>query len=166
MPSPVYQNMVNLIVGFPIWRRPSIFLNVACGNIVLLTLRFLDVAKFTNLTAISLLISCKLSFPIICLKMSYYLNQIRYHVFWYVANKNNEVIEKSIYPMGPGEFFLLFFTHRAIRHWYIHVQSSLCPSCPISNDWIVYSSRCVSFPSAGLSFELKNCMSKGTVAHR
>jgi hypothetical protein len=29
MPSPVYQNMVNLIVGFPIWRRPSIFMDVA-----------------------------------------------------------------------------------------------------------------------------------------
>jgi hypothetical protein len=36
-----------------------------CGNIVLLTLRFLDVAKFTNLTPLSLLISCKISFPIV-----------------------------------------------------------------------------------------------------
>jgi hypothetical protein len=26
MPSPIYQNMVNLIVEFPIWRRPSIFM--------------------------------------------------------------------------------------------------------------------------------------------
>jgi hypothetical protein len=40
------------------------------GNIVLLTLRFLDVAKFTNLTPLSLLISCKLSFPLVSLKMS------------------------------------------------------------------------------------------------
>jgi hypothetical protein len=32
-----------------------------CGNIILLTIRFLDVAKFTTLT---LLISCKLSFPV------------------------------------------------------------------------------------------------------
>jgi hypothetical protein len=31
-----------------------------CGNIVLSTLRFLDVAKFTNLTPLSLLISWKL----------------------------------------------------------------------------------------------------------
>jgi hypothetical protein len=29
MPSPIYQNMVNLIVSFPIWRRPSIFMDVA-----------------------------------------------------------------------------------------------------------------------------------------
>jgi hypothetical protein len=36
-----------------------------CGNIVLLTTRFLDVAKFTTLTPLSLLSSCKLSFPII-----------------------------------------------------------------------------------------------------
>jgi hypothetical protein len=36
-----------------------------CGNIVLLIIRFLDVAKFTTLTPLSLLISCKFSFPII-----------------------------------------------------------------------------------------------------
>jgi hypothetical protein len=41
-----------------------------CGNIVLLTLRFLDVEKFTTLAPLSLLISCKLSFPIAGLKMS------------------------------------------------------------------------------------------------
>jgi hypothetical protein len=29
MPSPIYQNMVNLIVDFPIWRHPSIFMDVA-----------------------------------------------------------------------------------------------------------------------------------------
>jgi hypothetical protein len=41
-----------------------------CGNIVLLRIRFLDVAKFTTLIPISLLIWCKLSFPIVGLKMS------------------------------------------------------------------------------------------------
>jgi hypothetical protein len=40
------------------------------GNIILLTARFLEVAKFTNLTPLSLLISCKLSFKIVGLKMS------------------------------------------------------------------------------------------------
>jgi hypothetical protein len=40
------------------------------GNIVLLSLRFLDVAKFASLTPLSLLISCKLSLPIVSLKMS------------------------------------------------------------------------------------------------
>jgi hypothetical protein len=29
MSSPVYQNKVNLIVGFPIWRCPSTFMDVA-----------------------------------------------------------------------------------------------------------------------------------------
>jgi hypothetical protein len=28
IPSTVYQNMVKLIVGFPTWRHPSIFMNV------------------------------------------------------------------------------------------------------------------------------------------
>jgi hypothetical protein len=41
-----------------------------CGIIVLLIDRFLDVAKFTTLTPLSLLISCKLSFPVTGLKMS------------------------------------------------------------------------------------------------
>jgi hypothetical protein len=62
--------MVNLIVGFPIWRRPSIFMDVAMWEHSAFDLTFLDVAKFTNLTPLSLLISCKLSFPIVGLKMS------------------------------------------------------------------------------------------------
>jgi hypothetical protein len=32
MPSPIYQNMVNLIVGFPIWRRPSMFMDVVMSE--------------------------------------------------------------------------------------------------------------------------------------
>jgi hypothetical protein len=27
MPSPIYQNKVNLIAGFPIWRCPGIFMD-------------------------------------------------------------------------------------------------------------------------------------------
>jgi hypothetical protein len=45
-------------------------MNVVMRNIVLLTTKFLDVAKFTALTALSLLISCKPSFPIVSLKRS------------------------------------------------------------------------------------------------
>jgi hypothetical protein len=39
------------------------------GNMVFLTTKFLDVAKFTTLTPLSLLISCELSFPIVGLKI-------------------------------------------------------------------------------------------------
>jgi hypothetical protein len=63
MSSPIYQNMVNLIVSLSIRRHRGKF-------IVLLTDRFLDVAKFITLTPLSLLISCKLSFPVVGLKMS------------------------------------------------------------------------------------------------
>jgi hypothetical protein len=62
MPSPIYWKIVNLIVGFPIWRRPSIFMN--CCDVrtsYFFTVRSLDV---TNLTPLPLLISCKLSFSI------------------------------------------------------------------------------------------------------
>jgi hypothetical protein len=70
MPPPVYQNMVNLILGFPIWRCPNIFMDVVMSNIVVLTVRFLDMAKFTTLTPLSLLISCKFSFSIVVSRMS------------------------------------------------------------------------------------------------
>jgi hypothetical protein len=40
------------------------------GNLVLLIIRFFDLTKFTTLTLLSLLISCKLSFLIDGLKMS------------------------------------------------------------------------------------------------
>jgi hypothetical protein len=62
--------MVNLIVGFPSGDVHVYLWMLGCRNIILLTLRFLDVAKFTNVTPLSLLISCKLSFPIVGLKMS------------------------------------------------------------------------------------------------
>jgi hypothetical protein len=39
-----------------------------CGNIILLTVRLFDVTKLTTLTPLSLLILCKLSFPIVDLK--------------------------------------------------------------------------------------------------
>jgi hypothetical protein len=50
---------------FPIRICSSKFKNIQCGNTVLLTARFLDVSKFTTLTPLALLISCKLSFPIV-----------------------------------------------------------------------------------------------------
>jgi hypothetical protein len=41
-----------------------------CENIALLAMKFLDVAKVSILLSLSLLILCKLSFPIVGLKMS------------------------------------------------------------------------------------------------
>jgi hypothetical protein len=69
MPSPIYQNMVNLVVRSPIRRCPSNIMNVTMWE-HLLTVRFLDVAKLTSLTPLSLLVVCRLSFPIVGLKMS------------------------------------------------------------------------------------------------
>jgi hypothetical protein len=70
MPSPSYQNTFNLIVGFPIWRCPIIFMVVAMWEHCIYTVRFLYVAKFTTPSLLLLLISIKLPFPIFCLKMS------------------------------------------------------------------------------------------------
>jgi hypothetical protein len=63
--------MVNLIVGVPIWRCPSIFMNVAMWEHCTFEYEiFLAVAEFTALSPLSLLISYKLSFPIVGLKLS------------------------------------------------------------------------------------------------
>jgi hypothetical protein len=61
--------MVNLIVGFPIWRWSSMFMNLEMWENVLLIL-ILDVEKFTSLTPLSLLITCIFLFPTVGLKMS------------------------------------------------------------------------------------------------
>ena len=47
MSSPIYQYVIHLVVSLPIRRGPGVFMNVQYGNIVLLTTRFFDVAKFT-----------------------------------------------------------------------------------------------------------------------
>jgi hypothetical protein len=52
-----------------------------CENIVLLTVRFLDVAKVTTQTPLSLLISWKLSFPVVGFKI-YILSMLalKFHI--------------------------------------------------------------------------------------
>jgi hypothetical protein len=65
MPSPVFYNVVNLNMGFPCRDIQVYCWMLRCGNTLLLTLRLLDVTEITNLTPLSLLISCKLSFPIV-----------------------------------------------------------------------------------------------------
>jgi hypothetical protein len=54
--------------GFAIWRRPSIFMDVAMWDLRTFDSEVLDAAKFTNLTPLLLLISRKLSFQIVGLK--------------------------------------------------------------------------------------------------
>jgi hypothetical protein len=61
--------MVNVIVGFPMWRRPSIFMNVAMWERCTFDNEIFICGKI-YLTPLSLLILCKLSFPIVGLKMS------------------------------------------------------------------------------------------------
>jgi hypothetical protein len=65
--------MANLIAGFLIWKHPSIFVNVVMWEHCTFDykiMKFLDVAKFTTLTPLSLLMSYKPSFPVIGLKTS------------------------------------------------------------------------------------------------
>jgi hypothetical protein len=59
MLSPIYQNTFNSCV-FPSGDAQVNLWTLRCGNIVLFTVRFLDVAMFTTLILLSLLIPCKL----------------------------------------------------------------------------------------------------------
>jgi hypothetical protein len=70
MSSPIYQNMINLVVHLSIRRCSSEVMDVTLWEHCTLTIRFLDMAKFTTLTPLSLLISCKLLFLTVGLKMS------------------------------------------------------------------------------------------------
>jgi hypothetical protein len=79
---------------FPIWRHPNIFMNVVMWEYCTFDDEiYVDVATFTTLTLLSLLLSCKLSFPIVGLKMSYlptlalkFPNNI---FIWYLGNLLN-----------------------------------------------------------------------------
>jgi hypothetical protein len=70
MRSPVNQNMVDMIVYLPIRRCHSKFINVTMWEHCTFDSKFFDVTKFTTLTPLSLLTSCKLSFQIVNLQMS------------------------------------------------------------------------------------------------
>jgi hypothetical protein len=59
-----------MIMGFPFWRLTNIFIDNVIWEHDTLSARFLDVSKFTDLTPLSLLISCKLSFLFLGLRMS------------------------------------------------------------------------------------------------
>ena len=69
MPSPVFQYVINLVVSLAIRRGPGVIRMFQCWNIVLLTNRFLMWQKFTILTPLSLLSWCRLSFPVVGLKI-------------------------------------------------------------------------------------------------
>jgi hypothetical protein len=70
MPLPAYQYMAKLSVGFPVYKRPNIFMYVAMWEHHTLTARFLDGEEITIPTPLPLLISCKPSFPTAGLKVS------------------------------------------------------------------------------------------------
>jgi hypothetical protein len=69
MPSPIYQNVINLVKRLSVSRGLGVFTNAVMRERGAFD-KFLDVAKFTTLTPLSLLIWCELSFPIVSLKIS------------------------------------------------------------------------------------------------
>jgi hypothetical protein len=54
---------------FPVGEVQGCLWMLWCGNVILLTVSFLDMAEFTPLTALSLIILCTPSFPVISLKI-------------------------------------------------------------------------------------------------
>jgi hypothetical protein len=66
----MYQDVISLAVCFPITRSPSVFMNVMMWEHSTLNNKIFVVAKFSTLTTLSLLLSCKLSFLTVGLKIS------------------------------------------------------------------------------------------------
>jgi len=87
MPSFIYQDVINLIVCFPIRRSASVFMNAATWEHCTLTIRCFGVARFADLT------TCKLSFPIVGLKISslhiFSLISPNHTFVWYCGNLSN-----------------------------------------------------------------------------
>jgi hypothetical protein len=121
MSSFVYQNVINLIVYFPIWRCPSIFMNVAMWEHCTLTVWFWVVAKLTSL---SLLISSKMSFLI-----------VRVYGFYH----SHAPVPRRRYPY-QSQLYLLF-GHARSEQWHEtidlsvlcmtshHLKVDIIPSC-------------------------------------
>jgi len=65
MPYSMYQYVIDLIVTLPIRIDLGVFRMFRCGNILLLNTRHFYMVEFTTLTPLSLLSSCKLSFPVV-----------------------------------------------------------------------------------------------------
>ena len=84
----VYQHVNKPAVSLPIKRVRGVVMMFRCWNIVLLTTKFFDVAKFTILKPLSLLSWCRLSFPIVGLKISshpnFALNSHNTIFIWYL----------------------------------------------------------------------------------
>jgi hypothetical protein len=91
MPSPVYQNVVNLIVGLSVRRHMSKFM-LQCGNVVLLSVIFQH-GKVYYPNSIILLISFILSFQFVGLKLCYLsalaLKSPNKISIWYLGNLSN-----------------------------------------------------------------------------
>jgi hypothetical protein len=96
MSSPIYQNMGNIIVSFSIRKCPSKFMDVTMWEHCTFD-RFLE---FITLTPLSLLISCKLSFPIVGLKMSFLptfaLKSPSKIFMWYLGKVSNTHPNSSV----------------------------------------------------------------------
>jgi len=123
MPPFIYQNVINLGV-FPSEEVQVYLWMLHCGIIVLLTRFF--VANFTALTPLSLLISCKLSFPSVGLK---YLLSLLLH--WNLLTKclcgtsgtdwiNALILHKS-YPLY--HYFYSDFVHAQSEQYHMDISS-------------------------------------------
>jgi hypothetical protein len=96
-----------------------------CGNTVLLTIRLFDVAKFTTLTSSSLLISYKISFPIVDLK-----------IFLSVLLHWNFLIKFSC---GIWETDLIHVTVPHKSYWCIRIQNNISYQRPPGFIYIILS---------------------------
>jgi hypothetical protein len=91
MPSPIYQDMANLIVGVPIWRCPSMFKNVAMWEHRTFDNEIFRCGKFYYTNSIIITDFCKLSFANV--GFAEIKRTAKKHEDWLHQNTNVEAIQ-------------------------------------------------------------------------
>ena len=115
-----------------------------CGYIVQLTTRFLDVAKFTILTPLSLLSWCSLSFPIVSLKIfslpTIALKSPNRIFIWYLGKwQKPALIPHKICLLN--HHFSPHLVHAHSEQWYYTSDLSELHRQPVVNK--LYSRNCL-----------------------
>ena len=143
---------------FPSGEVPVYLWMSRCGNIVLFRSRFFDVAKFTVLTPLSLLSWCRLSFPIVGLKIfslrTFALNSHNLHMvlrkmiknlFWFLIKLSFKSSPFS--TLGTCTFRTMILHQRPLK--IIYDILSLTNSTLLTADTIL---RCTKNPVPNLWF--------------
>ena len=137
------QYVINLVVSFPIRRSSRLFVKVSVWEHRALNNLFFSVTKFTILTPSSLLSWCRLSFPIIGLKISslpnFTLQSPNRILIWYLGKSSKTALIRHKNCLLNHQFSP-HLVHAHSKQWYYSRTSQNYIGRPITNK--IYSLNC------------------------